>query len=61
MLENKLEVRNQRLSTAYQQIEQDLQAAARLQRSVLPATTLNSEGTKLTGYFCLRPMYPVIY
>ncbi|MCE9908848.1 SpoIIE family protein phosphatase [Hafnia paralvei] len=51
MLENKLEVRNQRLSTAYQQIEQDLQAAARLQRSVLPATTLNSEGYQADWIF----------
>ncbi|OKP52646.1 response regulator [Serratia marcescens] len=40
MLESKLAVRNQRLSSAYQQIEQDLQAAARLQRSVLPAPSL---------------------
>jgi phosphoserine phosphatase RsbU/P len=44
-------VRNQRLSTAYQQIEQDLQAAARLQRSVLPATTLNSEGYQADWIF----------
>lgn len=51
MLENKLEVRNQRLSTAYQQIEQDLQAAARLQRSVLPATAMNFEGYQADWIF----------
>ncbi|WP_255443861.1 MULTISPECIES: PP2C family protein-serine/threonine phosphatase [unclassified Serratia (in: enterobacteria)] len=39
-LESTLAVRNQRLSSAYQQIEQDLQAAARLQRSVLPSASL---------------------
>lgn len=51
MLENKLEVRNQHVSTAYQQIEQDLQAAARLQRRVLPVTALNFEGYQADWIF----------
>ncbi|CNG34490.1 PP2C family protein-serine/threonine phosphatase [Yersinia frederiksenii] len=40
MLEATLDARNQKLSQAYQQIEDDLQAAAKLQRSVLPAEKL---------------------
>lgn len=39
-LEATLDARNQKLSQAYQQIEADLQAAAKLQRSVLPAEKL---------------------
>ncbi|AJI95575.1 stage II sporulation E family protein [Yersinia ruckeri] len=40
MLEATLAARNQKLSLAYQQIEDDLHAAAKLQRSVLPAEKL---------------------
>lgn len=50
-LESTLAVRNQRLSSAYQQIEQDLQAAARLQRSVLPAAALAFSGYQADWMF----------
>lgn len=50
-LENTLAVRNQRLTNAYQQIEADLQAAARLQRAVLPANTLSFNGYQAEWMF----------
>lgn len=50
-LESTLAVRNQRLSSAYQQIEQDLQAAARLQRSVLPSASLAFSGYQADWMF----------
>ncbi|WP_265341094.1 PP2C family protein-serine/threonine phosphatase [Serratia marcescens] len=50
-LESTLAVRNQRLSSAYRQIEQDLQAAARLQRSVLPAAALAFSGYQADWMF----------
>ncbi|MGL5430052.1 MAG: PP2C family protein-serine/threonine phosphatase [Vibrio sp.] len=50
-LEHKLAVRNQRLSSAYQQIEQDLQAAARLQHSLLPSKKLTSRGYEASWMF----------
>ncbi|HIE0648097.1 TPA: PP2C family protein-serine/threonine phosphatase [Serratia marcescens] len=50
-LESTLAIRNQRLSSAYRQIEQDLQAAARLQRSVLPAAALTFSGYQADWMF----------
>ncbi len=50
-LENTLAVRNERLTNAYQQIEADLQAAARLQRSVLPTNTLSFNGYQAEWMF----------
>ncbi|MGL6027795.1 MAG: PP2C family protein-serine/threonine phosphatase [Vibrio sp.] len=50
-LEHNLAVRNQRLSKAYQQIEQDLQAAARLQHSLLPSKKLTCQGYEARWMF----------
>lgn len=57
-LESTLAIRNQRLSSAYRQIEQDLQAAARLQRSVLPAAALTFSGYQADWMFCLPRTFP---
>ncbi|MFA3778301.1 PP2C family protein-serine/threonine phosphatase [Yersinia sp. 1652 StPb PI] len=51
MLEATLDARNQKLSQAYQQIEDDLQAAAKLQRSVLPAEKLMVSGFQAEWMF----------
>lgn len=50
-LENSLALRNLHLTHAYQQIESDLQAAARLQRAVLPTNTLSFNGYQAEWMF----------
>ncbi|MGL4486893.1 MAG: PP2C family protein-serine/threonine phosphatase [Yersinia sp. (in: enterobacteria)] len=51
MLEATLDARNQKLAQAYQQIEADLQSAAKLQRSVLPAEKLMVSGFQAEWMF----------
>ncbi|CND84893.1 SpoIIE family protein phosphatase [Yersinia nurmii] len=51
MLEATLDARNQKLSQAYEQIENDLQAAAKLQRSILPAEKLMVNGFQAEWMF----------
>lgn len=56
-LEADLAARNTRLSEALRQIEQDLELAARIQQSVLPAHQLCYQGFSPTGFSCRRPGY----
>ncbi|WP_245956760.1 PP2C family protein-serine/threonine phosphatase [Edaphovirga cremea] len=51
LLENTLAARNEKISYAYRQIESDLQAAAKLQHSVLPAHNLVLEGFEADWMF----------
>lgn len=51
LLESTLATRNEKLSYAYQQIESDLQAAAKLQRSFLPAHNLLLAGFEFDWMF----------
>ncbi len=55
-LEADLAARNTRLSEALRQIEQDLELAARIQQSVLPAHQLCYQGFSPTGFSCRRPL-----
>ncbi|AHG18842.2 response regulator [Chania multitudinisentens RB-25] len=50
-LENTLAARNEKISSAYRQIESDLQAAAKLQNSVLPAHNLFLSGFEADWMF----------
>jgi sigma-B regulation protein RsbU (phosphoserine phosphatase) len=60
-LEADLAARNARLSEALRQIEQDLELAARIQQSVLPAHQLCYQGFSPTGFSCRRPGYRGIF
>lgn len=51
LLENTLAARNEKISSAYRQIESDLQAAAKLQHSVLPAHNLSLAGFEADWMF----------
>lgn len=51
LLESKLAARNEKLTHAYRQIESDLQAAAKLQHSVLPAHNLMLSGYEFDWMF----------
>ncbi|MFZ1873997.1 MAG: SpoIIE family protein phosphatase [Chania sp.] len=51
LLENTLAARNEKISSAYRQIESDLQAAAKIQHSVLPAHNLSLAGFEADWMF----------
>ncbi|OMQ20075.1 response regulator [Serratia oryzae] len=51
LLESTLAARNEKISSAYRQIESDLQAAAKLQHSVLPAHNLSLAGFEADWMF----------
>ncbi|WP_337262796.1 MULTISPECIES: PP2C family protein-serine/threonine phosphatase [unclassified Serratia (in: enterobacteria)] len=51
LLENTLAARNEKISSAYRQIESDLQAAAKLQHSVLPVHNLSLAGFEADWMF----------